>query len=62
MNNKEFIPHKYVKNVDIKFTLRIPEQKHELLSTYATKHDVSLNTLILNCIDYAMDNIKDKEK
>ncbi len=59
MTQKKFIPHKYSKNSDIKFTLRIPESKHELLSTYATKHGVSLNTLILNCIDYAMDNKKD---
>lgn len=48
------------KNVDIKFTLRLPEQIHQEVSTYSAKHNVSMNTLIINCIEYALNNRDDK--
>lgn len=58
MNFKKFKPENY-KNIDIKFTLRMPENMHEELAAYASKHDISMNTLILNCIEYAMKNRED---
>jgi len=58
MSFKKFKPESY-KNVDVKFTLRMSENMHEDLASYASKHNVSMNTLILNCIDYAMKNRDD---
>ena len=55
---EKFKPENY-KNVDIKFTLRLPEELHKLISEYSCKHNVSMNTLILNCIEYAMSNRED---
>ena len=48
------------KNVDVKFTLRLPEDIHEEISTYSQNHNISMNTLIINCIKYAMKNRADK--
>lgn len=59
-SNKKFKPENY-KNTELKFTLRIPEKLHNEISMYATKHNTSINTLILNCIEYAMDNREDIE-
>lgn len=59
MEFEKFKPENY-KNVDIKFTLRLPEELHQEISNYSTKHNVSMNTLILNCIEYAMSNREDK--
>lgn len=56
--NKKFKPSSY-KNIDVKFTLRLPEQLHEEIAKYSTKHNISMNTLILNCIEYAMENRED---
>ena len=55
MKFEKFKPENY-KNVDMKFTLRMPESLHEEIAKYATKHNVSMNTLILNCIEYALNN------
>ncbi len=60
MNFEKFKPENY-KNVDIKFTLRLPEELHKEIATYSNKHDISMNTLILNCIEYAMNNREDKD-
>lgn len=60
MNFEKFKPENY-KNVDIKFTLRLPEELHKQISLYSNKHNVSMNTLILNCIEYAMNNREDKD-
>lgn len=59
MKFEKFKPESY-KNVDIKFSLRLPEKLHQEISTYSTKHNISMNTLILNCIEYAMNNRDDK--
>lgn len=59
MSFEKFEPHKYKKIEDVKYTLRIPNELHEEIASYATKHNVSINTLILNCIEYAMKNKKD---
>lgn len=60
MNFEKFSPEDY-KNVDMKFTLRMPEALHEEIAEYSTKHNISMNTLILNCIEYAMKNREDKK-
>ena len=52
-------PENY-KNIDIKFTLRLPEELHQEIAKYSSKHNVSMNTLIVNCIEYAMSNRDDK--
>lgn len=59
MKFEKFKPESY-KNVDIKFSLRLPEELHQEISTYSAKHNISMNTLILNCIEYAMNNRDDK--
>ena len=58
MKFEKFKPENY-KNVDIKFTLRLPEELHQEISIYSNKHNISMNTLILNCIEYAMTNRED---
>lgn len=60
MSFEKFKPQNY-KNQDIRFTLRIPETLHEEIAQYSTKHNISINTLILNCIEYAMKNREDKK-
>lgn len=60
MKFEKFKPENY-KNVDIKFTLRLPEELHQEIANYSSKHNVSMNTLILNCIEYAMSNREDKQ-
>ena len=47
------------KIINVKFTLRLPEEMHQELSIYSNKHNISMNTLILNCIEYAMSNKED---
>ena len=59
MKFEKFKPENY-KNVDIKFTLRLPEELHQEIAVYSNKHNISMNTLILNCIEYAMSNREDK--
>lgn len=59
MKFEKFKPEKY-KNVDVKFTLRLPEDMHEQIAEYSSKHNISMNTLIINCIEYAMSNREDK--
>ena len=58
MKSIKFKPTKY-KKANFKFTLRISEELHEEIADYAQKHDISMNTLILNCIEYAMLNKED---
>ena len=61
MSLEKFKPENF-KNVDIKFTLRLPESLHNEISLYSNKHNISMNTLILNCIEYAMANREDTEE
>ena len=53
-----FKPENY-KDVDIKFTLRLPEELHQEVATYSNKRNISMNTLILNCIEYTVANRED---
>lgn len=50
MKFEKFKPENY-KNVDIKFTLRLPEELHQEIAVYSNKHNISMNTLILKCIE-----------
>ena len=59
MEFEKFNPKNY-KNVDVRFSLRLPEEVHLQLATYSNKHDISMNTLILNCIEYALSHREDK--
>ncbi len=61
-NSNKFKPENYIKNIDLKFTLRIPEDLHTKVSAYSNKHNMSMNSLILTCIEYALENIEDKDK
>lgn len=61
MSLEKFKPENF-KNVDIKFTLRLPKTLHNEISIYYNKHNISINTLILNCIEYAMANREDTEE
>lgn len=58
INFEKFKPENY-KNIDVKFTLRLPDELHQEIATYSTKHNISMNTLILNCIEYALSNRED---
>ena len=60
MKFEKFKPDNY-KNVDIKFTLRLPEDLHHEIALYSNKHNISMNTLILNCINYAMSNREEND-
>ena len=59
MKFEKFKPENY-KNADVRFTLRLPENLHQEISTYSNKHNISMNTLIINCIEYAFSNREDK--
>ena len=61
MRNKKFKPENY-KNIDLKFTLRIPENLHNEISAYSTRHNMSINTMILNCIKFALENREEEDK
>lgn len=55
MEYKKFKPKKEP-DVNIKFSLRIPEDLHEEVAEYAQQQNISMNNLIISCIRYAMDN------
>ena len=53
MKYEKFNPKKE-KNVNKKFSLRIPEDLHEEMAEYAQKENISMNNLIISCIRYAL--------
>ncbi len=55
MKFEKFKPENY-KNANVKFTLRLPENLHEEVAQYSQEHRISMNTLILDCIQYAFSN------
>lgn len=57
MKQDKFKPNKE-KNVNIKFTLRVPEDVYEEISIYAQQENISMNNLIVSCIRYAMEHRK----
>ncbi|MBR2290673.1 MAG: toxin-antitoxin system HicB family antitoxin [Clostridia bacterium] len=60
MGLKDFTPENY-KDINMKFVLRLPKELHKEVSEYSAKHNVSMNTLILNCIQYALNNKVEEE-
>ena len=57
MKQDKFKPNKE-KNVNIKFTLRVPEDVYEEISIYAQQENISMNNLIVSCIRYVMEHRK----
>lgn len=50
------------KNANIARTIRFTEELFEKLNKVASENDISLNLLVLQCCNYALENIKGKEK
>ena len=46
----------------MKFEKFKPEELHQNIASYSNKHNISMNTLILNCIEYAMANREEEDK
>ena len=59
MDIEKFKPQENI-SANVKFPLRLTEELHEELATYSQKHNISMNTLILKCVEYAMKNREDK--
>lgn len=47
---------------NIRFSLRLTEELEDKLFEYSTKKNISVNSLILECIRYAFNNIDDFDK
>lgn len=68
MNNKRRILKKlkfepmYNAKPNVRFSLRLTEKLKDELENYSYKCDLSMNTLILKCIEYALENSEDKIK
>lgn len=56
-----FQVNKQFSGANIGRTVRFPEKLFEQLSTVAGKRDVSMNSLILQCCQYALDHMKPDE-
>ena len=49
------------KNANVPRTVRFTEGLFEQLNEVAVKNDISFNLLVLQCCQYAMDNLKESE-
>ena len=47
---------------NVRFSLRLTESLQEKLADYSQKYNISINTLILECIKYALENKIGDEK
>jgi len=56
MNNKKKFNPAYTDSPNIRFSLRLTEKIQNDLDEYFKKCNISMNTLILKCIEYALDN------
>jgi predicted HicB family RNase H-like nuclease len=56
--DKKFNPS-YSDVPNIRFSLRLTEKLQEELGTYSQKCNMSMNSLILKCIEYALNNKED---
>lgn len=54
----KFEPQQYADNEIERITLRITHKQKEELSTIAQNENISLNTLLVRCIDFALKNRK----
>ena len=55
VHNRKFNPS-YTDAPNIRFSLRLTEKLQNDLEIYSNKCHISMNTLILKCIEYALDN------
>ena len=55
INKKKFNPS-YTDTPNIRFSLRLTEKSQNDLEEYSQKCNISMNTLILKCIEYALEN------
>lgn len=53
---KKFNPQQYADNEMERVSLRISHKMKEELAVIAQNENISLNTLIIRCIDFAMKN------
>ena len=53
---KKFNPQQYADNEMERITLRLSHKTKEELATLAQRENISLNTLIIRCIDFALKN------
>lgn len=58
-NNKNKFNPSYTDVPNVRFSLRLTEKLQDELENYAQKCNMSINTLILKCIEYALQNKKD---
>ena len=56
MNNKKRFNPAYTDSPNIRFSLRLTEKISNDLEDYSKKCNISMNTLILKCIEYALKN------
>ncbi len=50
------------KNANIARTIRFTEDLFEKLNKVASNNDISLNLLVLQCCNYALENMKENDK
>lgn len=54
-SNKKFKIEKQ-KNVNVRIPIRVTPEMYEEIAKTAQENDVSMNSLIISCIRYALDN------
>jgi len=59
-NKKERFNPSYTDVPNVRFSLRLTEKLQDELNEYAQKCNMSVNALILKCIEYALENRNDK--
>lgn len=55
-NDKKKFNPAYTDSPNIRFSLRLTEKLQNDLGNYSQKCNISINTLILKCIEYALNN------
>lgn len=60
-NVKEKFNPSYSDVPNVRFSLRLTEKLQDELMDYSQKCNISMNTLILKCIEYALKNKEDKD-
>lgn len=60
-NEKEKFNPSYSDVPNVRFSLRLTEKLQDELMDYSQKCNISMNTLILKCIEYALKNKEDKD-
>lgn len=53
---EKFNPQQYADNELERISLRISHKTKEELATIAQRENISMNTLIVRCIDFALNN------